>query len=77
MERGGRPPGLGGRTGWAVAVALLALVPAATADVYRSDGPGGTPLFTDAPTDPGCRLVIRTEPPRVPWREAVERTAPR
>ncbi len=77
MGRAGRAAGLGGRTGRAVAVVLLALAPTAAADVYRSDGPGGTPLFTDTPTDPGCRLVIRTEPPRVPWREAVERTAPR
>lgn len=55
----------------------LALAGAAGADVYRAPGEGGVPLFTDAPTEPGCEVVIRTEPPRVPWREAVHRTAPR
>ncbi len=45
------------------------------ADVYARTGPDGTMIFTDAPTDPGYRVVIRTGPPRIPWREAAHREA--
>ncbi|GAB6062749.1 lytic transglycosylase domain-containing protein [Deferrisoma palaeochoriense] len=63
---------------WAACLAVaLALATGARADVYRAPVDGGAPFFTDAPTEPGCQVVIRTDPPRVPWREAVRRTAPR
>ena len=56
--------------------ALLSSGPA-RADVYARSGADGTVRFTDAPTEPGYRVVIRTSPPRVPWREALAREAGR
>jgi len=61
------------------ALGSAALLPPgpARADVYARAGADGTVRFTDAPTEPGYRVVIRTSPPRVPWREAVTREAGR
>ncbi len=59
-----------------LAVCLGGAAPA-RADVYARTGPDGTVVFTDAPTDPGYRVVIRTGPPRIPWREAAHREARR
>ncbi len=61
----------------AAAVCLLVLAGPALvrADIYEGRGDGGTVVFTDAPTEPGYRLVVRTDPVRVPWRQSAHRAA--
>ena len=57
--------------------ATLLLGGSAAADVYRSQGPGGSVSFTDAPTEPGFSVVIRESAPILPWRQVVDREAER
>ncbi len=62
--------------GLAVLAALALAGPGpAGADIYAGRGDGGAVVFTDAPTEPGYRLVVRTDPVRVPWRQSAARAA--
>ncbi len=64
------------RTEWALALAL-ALAGPAWGDVYAVRAPDGSVSFTDVPTTGEWGLVIREDPPVLPWRDVAEREAER
>lgn len=66
-----------GRIEWALTLLLIALCLPAWGDVYTVRESDGSVSFTDVPTTGQWDLIIREDPPVLPWRDVAEREAER